>query len=100
MASCQAVRAATRSHSSTVAPERWRSRTLRERLDELRSVPVNHGLPAPASSGWIAASLRARASYMPTRMRSAGCGAPAHGHVAVPAFVEAIADAARRSGTV
>lgn len=95
----ETVRAAT-----PIAFEYRRTGTLeiadtQERLDELRA---RIGQPWAASAGleWLdAARLRARASYIrPNALGGLWCAA--HGHVAVPAFVDAIADAARRSGTV
>jgi len=94
----EAVRAAT-----PVRFEYRRAGTLEiadtpERLDEL---PARLGRPWAARAGleWLdAAALRVRAPYV--REDAAGglwCGA--HGHVAVQAFVDAVADAARRAGT-
>ncbi len=95
----QAVRA-----GSPIAFEYRRGGTLEiaetpERWGEL-SARTAEAWAASAGLEWIdGATLRERAPHVrPDALGGLWCAA--HGHVAVPAFVDAIADAARRSGTV
>lgn len=70
-----------------------------DRLDELRARVSEHWA-VRAGLEWLdAATLRARASYLRPDA-SGGLWCAVHGHVAVLAFVDAIADAARRSGAI
>jgi glycine oxidase len=68
-----------------------------DRLEELRA-RVGERWAGRAGLEWLdPASLRTRApSVRPDALGALWCAV--HGHVAVPAFVDAIADAARRSG--
>jgi glycine oxidase len=70
-----------------------------ERMVELRGRPAE-AWTATAGLEWLdAVSLRVRAPYLRSDALG-GLWCAAHGHVAVPAFMDAIADAALRSGTV